>query len=348
MKVDWHSFFPSGERVLALPNWQNPRLYLPVQSFIQRWEGSSLYPAFRFQARLYRSLLRIRTATGLVATRMAQSRAYWPLGEFTQDMLPQVRTSAVLVGASGLSQKITVQLQDKKGRVAGYLKYAEKDLARERLRQEREILSGIPSGLGPEPLKYGAMGNGDALLITPLEGRRLPAALPPAGGVVEFLSSLTVLPPVSIEDHPWVRRAQEQNEPELDSCFEAISGKNWPVMIQHGDFAPWNLLRRPDDSIGAIDWEWGSLEGLPYLDLIYYILLTSALIYRWAPLKAAKYAAGYLAQQPQLGLNTIEARVLTRLAAYDVYQRYQRVRQTPANSLQMWWGTVWESKAWSV
>ena len=63
--------------------------------------------------------------------------------------------------------------------------------------------------------------------------------------------------------------------------------------------------------MGAIDWEYGTLEGFPHLDLAYYVLQTSDVIYRRAPLRAAEYAAKYLAQQPELGdLTDLEDRYL--------------------------------------
>jgi hypothetical protein len=340
MTVDWRLFFLPGTRVLALPSWQNPRLYLPAQSFTRRWEGSSLYPASRFQARLYRSLLRVRATMGLVAARTVQS-SDWPLGDFTQDVLLRARAAAVLVGTSGSSHKLTARLQDEKGRDVGYLKYAETDVARQKLRQERDVLSGIPDDLGPKLLKYGAMGEGEALLMTPLTGKNLPATLPPAEGVIGFLDSLAVLPPVPVEAHPWMRHAREQqSDSELVSCFEALSGKNWPIVIQHRDFAPWNLLRRPDGSIGAVDWEWSILEGFPYLDFAYYVLRTASLLYRWVPPKAVEYAGRYLSQQPEFGLNNAETRALIRLTAHDVCQKSLEVGRKP----DPWWLAVWESR----
>lgn len=344
MIADWNLFFPSGTRVLALPDWQRPRLYLPEQNFLQCWRESSFYPAYRSRARLYRFLLRIRATTGLVAVRTAQPSG-WPLGEFCQEALPHISSAVVLVGTSGPAQKITVQLRDGKGRILGYLKYAEKEAARKRLRQEHQMLFNIPGARGPEPLKYGPLANGEALLTTSMSGRKLPANLPPASDLTGFLMSLAVLPPVPVEDHPWVLRIRERNKFEFDSWFETLAGKNWPVVVQHGDFAPWNLLRRPDGTIGAIDWEYGALESFPYLDLAYYVLQTSALIYRRAPSKAADHAAAYLSLQPQLALSRVEARSLTYLAAYDAYEKSLEDGHAPGDSLQTWRRAVWESKA---
>lgn len=281
---------------------------------------------------------------GLMTVRIVQPNG-WALGEFCRDVLPQISSVVVLVGTPGPAQKITVQLRDGKGGILGYLKYAEKDAARKRLRQEHQILSSISGERGPEPLKYGPLSNGEALLTTLMAGKKLPANMPPANGLTDFLMSLAVLPPVPVEYHPWVQRIRERSEFEFDSWFETLTGKNWPVVVQHGDFAPWNLLRKPDGTIGAIDWEYGTLESFPYLDLAHYILQTSALIYRWAPSKAMEYAAGYLSLQPQLKLSRVEARSLACLAAYDAYQKSLEDGHASDASLQIWRRAAWESEA---
>jgi hypothetical protein len=342
MMMDWDLFFPPGTRVLALPSWQNPRLYLSTRCFLQRWQESSFFPAFRSRARLRRLALRIGAAAGLGRVQQVRSTD-WPLGEFAQDALPRAASAVVLVGTPSRVQKITVQLRDEDGGVLGYLKYAENEAARKRLRQERGVLSRIPKGVGPELLKYGSLGNGEALLTTLVPGKPLLATLPPARGLTSFLTSLAVLPPVPVTVHPLVRRIRERSTPELDLWLEILADKDWPITIQHGDLTPWNLLRRSDGTLGAIDWEYGTLEGFPHLDLAYYILQTSDVIYRRAPLRAAEYAAKYLAQQPELGLNTVEARALTSLAAYDTYVKFRDEWHLPnTHHLYGWWRAVWE------
>ena len=349
MMVDWSLFFPSGTRVLALPSWQRPRLYLPAQRLVERWEVSSFYPASRYRARLYRLLLRIRAAAGW-GGRHATRSGGWPLGEFVQDVLPQTVSAAALVGTPSPAQKVTVQLRDKEGEVLGYLKHAEKEAAHSRLRQEYSMLSAIPRRLGPEALKYGTMGNGGALLIAPILGRRLSTILPPPESVIEFAMSFPASSSAPVEAHPWVRSVRERRSEatELDACFEVLTGRYWPVVVQHGDFAPWNLLQRTDGAIVAFDWEYGTLEGFPYIDIAHYVLETAALVYRWEPAKAARYAVRYLSKEPRFALSTTEARALTRLAAYHAYQKYRKDGQTPDSSWQMWRRVVWETTAWNV
>jgi hypothetical protein len=349
MTEDWNLFFPPGTRVLALPNWQQPRLYLPAQRFFGRWQASSLYPASRLRARLYRFLLRTKAAIRSMEVRTAQS-SEWVLGKYVCDELPQATSVIVLVGLPSPIQKATAQLRDVEGRVLGYAKYSEKEAARRRLRQEHHMLSSITKGLGPEVLKHEVLEKGDLLLKTPILGRRPLATLPPIEGAVDYLTSLVVSPPVAVDDHPWVRNIREWGSEagKLDTCFEALAGRRWPIVVQHGDFVPWNLIQRSENKIGAYDWEHGTLEGFPYLDLAYYVLQTSALVYRWAPAKAAQYVTAYLTSEAWPALDSTESWALTRLAAYDAYQKTLEDGQSASTYLQSWRRAIWEDAACDV
>jgi hypothetical protein len=267
------------------------------------------------------------------------------LAEFAQDVMPQLTSAVVLVGTPGPTQQLTVQLWDKTGRILGYLKYAEeRTTARRRLQQERFMLSNLPHGVGPELVKFGPLGNGDALLESVLQGKPLRTTLPPGEDLIPLLDSLVVAPPVPLDAHPWVRRMRDLGPPAVDAWFEPLSSRRWPVVIQHGDFAPWNLLRRPDGVLQAVDWEHGTLEGFPYLDLVHFILQTSALVYRLAPPKAARNAASYLSRQPSLALNQVEAHALVRLTAYDAYIKTSGDGQLDKAPLQVWRRAIWERK----
>jgi aminoglycoside phosphotransferase (APT) family kinase protein len=162
--------------------------------------------------------------------------------------------------------------------------------------------------------------------------------------MIGFLMSLPTSLPSALEDHPWVRSTLGKSEGELDDCLGALGGKDWPVVVQHGDFVPWNLLRRPDGSLGAIDWEFGTLRGFPHLDLAYYTLQVAALIYRWTPSKAAEYTTRYLTSHARFDLESAEARALTRIAAYGVYQRFREEGKPSHQIPRTWWRAVWEER----
>ena len=340
---DWSIFFSPGTRVLALPNWRHPRLYMSAQHVLQRWEHSSLYPATRFTARLYRLLLRFQASAGMAHVRTVRSNS-WPLGEFLRDVLPQTNAAVALVGTCGPAQETTVQLRDTNGEILGYLKYAEKDAARRRLQHEHFMLHRVPEGLGPIPIKAGPLADGEALLKSVVPGKLIPATLPPPEDLRCLLNPLVYSPRVSLEDHPWVRSTRYRRPPRsVEVALDLLASKRWSVVVQHGDLTPWNLLRGNDGRLRAVDWEYGEPHGFPLLDLVHYILHTAALIYRWSPLRAAQYATEYLIRYHAPALTSVEAWALTRLAAYDAYSKALEDGHLSNSGMQPWRRAIWES-----
>jgi hypothetical protein len=339
--LDWTIFYPPGTGVLALPNWRSPRLYLQTQSLAQRWDDSALYPAFRLLARAYRLSLRASAAIGLGEVRRVQT-GRWPLGEFVGDVFPEAVSAVTLVGTPGPTQKFTVRVLGRKGEILGYLKYAVKDAARKRLGEEHRLMNGLPPGVGPEVLKFGPFADGEALLISPVVGKQVAANLTPPTACSAFLTSLGTPTRMHLEAHPWVRCIRAQEVADVERWFEVLADKTWPIVIQHGDFAPWNLLLRPDGTLAAIDWEYGTLEGFPYLDFAYYILQVSALVYRYAPPQALDRSVTYLTRHSRSDLGDEEARAVTRLAAYDAYLKSRADGQLDTDNLQAWRRGIWE------
>jgi thymidylate kinase len=71
--------------------------------------------------------------------------------------------------------------------------------------------------------------------------------------------------------------------------------------VRHGDFARWNLLRRNDGSLMALDWEWAHPAGMPCLDLIHLYLQDARLVERLAPDAAIRKTIEVLGLAPSSG-----------------------------------------------
>ena len=332
---------------MALPSWKAPRLYLSAQGSSRRWQSSKFYPAIRSLARLYRSVLRTRAALGLIEERVAEPER-WYLGDYIRDVLPQVDSVVVRADRNDPNKKATAQLWAGRN-VAGYLKYAENDVINTRLRKEHHMLCALPPGFGPELLKYGALGEGEAMLVAPILGEMLPPRLSIPEGLVRFLRSLpSASHGVTIEAHPWVQGMRERSTIDLDPWLEHLAKREWAVVVQHGDTAPWNLLQVPGGEVKAVDWEYGTLRGLPLIDLAHYFLHTAALLYRWDPSRAMKYAVEYFASDAKWpGLSYEEAQALVRLTAHHDHSKVLEVAESApyAPFLQGWLRELWETKA---
>ena len=334
----WRAFFPSGSAVIALPDWKNPRLFVSESGLLGRWTGSRLYPAFRPAARVYRLFLRILAASGLLKVRAAGEAGLWSL--ITEHM-PEAANASLLAGTPGPGQKLTLECRDNRHRVVGYAKYAGTEIGMRQLRQEALVLSALPPGVGPALIAFSEWSDGLVLLTHPVSGRPIPAALPPPAALPAYLRSLAHPgKEYDISSHPWMKRTLDY--PEVHPIVSRLASRKWPLVIQHGDLAAWNLRSDSDGSLHAFDWEYGTISGLPYLDAAHFILQHQALIARGDPEEGCRIAAEYLRLNIDTTLSIAEADAFARLSAFDAFLNDPSAEDAP---LQQWRKCVWRSAA---
>ena len=56
-----------------------------------------------------------------------------------------------------------------------------------------------------------------------------------------------------------------------ETAVSRLKDLTLPIVCEHRDFSPWNVLRAPDGELAVLDWEGAELQGLPALDLIYFL-----------------------------------------------------------------------------
>jgi hypothetical protein len=53
-----------------------------------------------------------------------------------------------------------------------------------------------------------------------------------------------------------------------------------PSVYEHRDFSPWNLFVTPDSQLAVFDWESSEVEGLPALDILYFLTHLGSALHR--------------------------------------------------------------------
>lgn len=347
--MEWELFFSQGTPIIALPHWQSPHLYIPARTPWQRWQGSYLSFYLPRESNFWDCLpsgvkrygMRLKAALGLLPIRIANSSETLPLYEFVEEIIPQMSWAVIIVGVLSPAPKLVIQIWDRWGRIVGYLKYGEQPTACRQIQREYEILTRLDRE--PKPLKCGTLGKGTALLLSPVSGKPLPGTLPPVKGVSNYLQSLTISQPIPLERHPWIQNIREYPKERLDRWLDALSGRDWPIAVHHGDFHSRNILRTKDRKISAIDWEYGTLEGFPHLDLANYFLMLGKWTYQWSPKHAIESVTEVLSDRAWTNLTTQEAKAIVGLTAYTSYQQFIRTGYSPNCSDQSWRQQVWQS-----
>ncbi len=337
----WVCFFKPGARVVALPNWKNPKLLLSVSSPPEMVSYISKYfDVYTLRSDLYKRWLQIRS----LARNMKMETT--PDGEWCLESLlegtglnEKVANVVVLIGRPTPIQKLKIILLNCHGEAIGYIKYGERGLAQKRIVHEYKILSNLPDNLGPKPLRMDKVLHGIGMLISVVTGKKTKILIPPPREVLEFQERLVVDTSKDLYEHPWIQELRKKGFQHWE-WLAPLEGNKWNVVIQHNDFVPWNLIKTGDGRIVAIDWEFANLCGFPFLDLIYYFLQVGALIYRWKPESAFRHALRYLVQE--LHVQEDISKSLIKLAAFEAYWITAQNGRDDSFPLQQWRRTVWE------
>jgi hypothetical protein len=342
------------------------------------------FPSFKQSAIAYSLFPDYFISTGVLSADEyvdCEEQRGW-LADLIHSWFPQANRAVLMAGAaSDPKQKLVAKLVDQRGKMVGFVKFGEKPLARQRIETEAEILQALPQGCGPGFQGLKKAEEYACFAMSAVEGKMLPARLPASVDscqlmvVKEYLNQLRVADELfEIDAHPAIVHLREHlsdavktkpdqlsniNE-QLDNLLEPLRRQCWPLVIQHGDFTPWNVLRvreekvvgcqmevegetsttdnvstnHPQSRLCAIDWEEGTTEGFPHFDFIYYILQTAYFMHHWSPAQAFAYAQEVLSSQLSAAgsssttsnQNTATARAaaLIRLAALDAWLAGER------------------------
>lgn len=329
--------FPAGAHIVSLPTSNSPRILLMGCNAVKRWKESSFYPAYKFSARLYRVLLRLKATAGLHAVCLAHSDP-WLIKEFVHDVFPNICSQVVLIGTSSPTQKLIIQIWDEE-RVIAYLKFAQSAPAVTRLEREHEILRRLPPGISPTVLRFGEMGSGKGLLLTPIFGKALTTQLPPPQTLCSFVRSLETSLKVPIHNHPWIQELRSYSRDCVEPWIDRLSKRQWPIVYQHGDLAPWNLFLSRG-KLEAVDWEYGTAEGFPYADIIHYYLQVSLLIYKSSPHKTKHYLIKFLNNLLK-DFSPGEIAALVNLSVFNTFIQAEHDGHQQHSNYQAWRRAIW-------
>jgi hypothetical protein len=348
MQLDWNHLFPPGEPVIALPSWQHPRLLVSARQLAERWRDSDFYPAQSLRGQAYKQVVRLRAAARMSQVRRAEGRN-WLLGEFLGGLIDSPMPPTVRIGTACAARKWLIRIPDAGGKPVAYIKWGGSESASRRIVREHGILCALPKGLGPLPTRVGPLNGGTALCLRPimgqLVGRFIPRIRP---RLANFLEGLAIHTPLSIDEHSGFAALAKNAPAPVLTWIEQLADQPWPVVIHHGDLTPWNLIDVSSDRVDwggrlmAVDWEYASLSGAPFLDVAYFYLQIAVASKKLGPASAVEFTVTRLMRQPWPGLSLAHAEALMALAAYAAWRRALDDGDGADEPAQRWHRTIWD------
>lgn len=110
---------------------------------------------------------------------------------------------------------------------------------------------------------------------------------------------------------------------------------DFPLVFQHGDPGPWNMLATPDGRVALLDWESAEPQGMPLWDLLYFL--------RSYAINAAR-AEGIADREAGLARHLFAESVLGRLIV-DAVRAYCAQVQVPVQLVEPLYYTCWMHRA---
>lgn len=287
----------------VVPGLHNPRWFIPLDSGTVSARALGLYTPFDGIARAMRAgawmAARARLPLWYRDSIWVAQRTPSPVERFLYRTLDE-RTLpiAISTGTPGPARKPTLALLGSNGRIRALAKLSRSQLSHDLLRHEAECLNVLPATLGTSlamPRLLDAIDVDDRYVTVQeaLPGRPPRAKL--TADHAHFLAKLSSgphRPAIStalVSEFAARIDAADSMElrlrPVLARVRTLLADAMFPRTVVHGDFGPWNL-RRHYGRLGAFDWEYCHIDGLPLLDEIHHRLQVGFLLKGWSEERA--------------------------------------------------------------
>jgi hypothetical protein len=257
----------------------------------------------------------------------------WQLGPAPDSLLP-----VLITGGSRSTNKVVALIGDRGGtapRVAVKLPRVPETNAA--LKKEAGTLEAVhhlrKGGIRGVPRVLFTQSSADSFILgeTALSGTPLFAVLDRSNYRELALKGTDWLIELAADATPRLREALPGLfQPVLDDFSRLFSGSYAPDLLQrtratlatlpalqrvceHRDFSPWNVLLTSSGDLAILDWESAELDGLPFLDLTYYLAHLSFFFDRAT--ESGRYAECYMAMlDPETVTGRVHSECIARYA----------------------------------
>jgi len=139
-----------------------------------------------------------------------------------------------------------------------------------------------------------------------------------------------------VKDFPEWKEMEAVQNPLFRRAGRCLADAHVVPVVSHGDLVPWNIKVDPQNKWSALDWENGSMEGIPGWDWYHYYVQTSVLVFResaretFSRIRELILAPEFQRYAAATGIAGFEvplfAACLSRIESRQQADRYQSIR----------------------
>jgi len=326
-----------GQSFLAIPGndalrWIVPRDSRLGSNVLAQWKPYGAISLFKWCLFRFFYALKIAPLMPGTAIIMSEGLSCAQMPRLTDDTVP-----VIYVGTPGPQQKAVVTLVNaKNGKSVAVMKVALTAGACTSLLREAEILTFL-ADVGvknvPRLLSIDKVNGLSWQSVLPglLSPKKLTKKhidwlqnLPQSGGMTSFEEQKKLM--CKLVSHNDFKLSAQQVSL-LKIAIEKIKSNNpIPLVLVHGDFAPWNLKQNSNGDLAVFDWEDAKIEGLPLWDLCHFYFIQAHLLN--SKMTIDKFSSNPLVKTYLVKMGIDRADMLGLMLLYFLFMVVDRSRNT--------------------
>lgn len=350
--------YPYLRRFAVLPSLENARWFIPLDSPAVSVAAFSLYSPAKFSARMKVLAAKLATRTRLPfwyrdQVVVAQHEPP-PLRRQIEALYPDQKILLALSAGApepARNRKTSAAVLSTRGRILGFAKIAGSELALRLVRREADLLRSIESitrrPIAPQARFAGEVDGAFVLVQEVLPGKVTSARFTDLHR--ELLQTMRYgkrQPAAACAMVARLRQeliAHDELQARLLTLLPILEKTIVPSTIVHGDFAPWNL-REHRGQLCAFDWEYGEIDGLPFMDELHFHLQIGHEMQGWTPQLAFEYLQNHAYNRP-LSLTPRQVQAMQQVHIIDQLARLYGEGYDGSNEMLVWYENLLERLA---
>jgi hypothetical protein len=273
--------FFSSNRYMSLPTKNNPKVALCIDNSRLAKNAFKLYNPFSKKAQILKKFsFLLCVYCNFLSNFIAIKQKKSAMVSYLEKLLEKGLHVSLYYATA--RDKIVMQLQTQDAQIVGYVKYPLNEQGVQRINNEIKALEILSARniLKPYMLKD-SYENRPFVILYELDGT---IGIVADDVVKTLVQKLQREKSYSLENHPRILSLKESlyslnmfNELSVLEKICKNSLAEYALVYEHGDFAPWNIVKVGDEYI-PFDFEYFVEDGLEYFDLIKYYYQIGSLL----------------------------------------------------------------------
>jgi hypothetical protein len=265
--------FFSSSSYLFLPTKNKPKVALVVDSKKLTQNAFKLYNPFSRKAKIFKQLMLLASIYFKYIIRFIYLKK--EKSQFIIYLENKLKQSFIIsIYFATIQDKVVLQLQSTDALILGYLKFPLNDLGEQHIQNEIKAIKMLSTDKIVEPFILSSKYQGKSfLLIKEIKGKIESVDRKNLDIILEQFYKDKKYPLLL---HPRIKKLKYLL---TENCMTYYLSKlndisksstmNYRLVYEHGDFAPWNIMK-VDNRYIPFDFEYFEEDGLEYFDLIKY------------------------------------------------------------------------------